>query len=319
VAASLLFEQPGRKEGTKRRGRRRRPPAPLLILLLVIALVGSTIVAINQLAESPDMCTADDVTGVQLIGQAAPVVVREGSLPAGTADGPAVTATRPAATTVNGGSLLAPIKASSAFRKLLVGLPGAGGSVSGSTGRHYEIIMATPADSAVPVLTFAQHLPCKSFVLHIAAVDEQGRQGVSGRQVVNVSHVGTGQVQVTLAWDATSDVDLHVIDPKGDEIYYDDNHRVVPSGGKLDLDSNQGCIIDDVNNENITWKDNPPEGVYTVRVDYFNSCGVAETKYAVKVHVAGQDIPVFTGSLTGPGDHGDAGSGKLITTFKVGP
>jgi hypothetical protein len=43
--------------------------------------------------------------------------------------------------------------------------------------------------------------------------------------------VGTGAVQVNVTWDLDVDVDLHVLDPRGEEIYYD--HRRSASGGVL--------------------------------------------------------------------------------------
>ena len=32
--------------------------------------------------------------------------------------------------------------------------------------------------------------------------------------------VGTGDVQVSLTWSAASDLDLHVVEPSGEEIYF---------------------------------------------------------------------------------------------------
>ena len=37
---------------------------------------------------------------------------------------------------------------------------------------------------------------------------------------LEVVQVGTGDVQISLSWDVDSDVDLHVVDPNGDEIYW---------------------------------------------------------------------------------------------------
>ena len=77
-----------------------------------------------------------------------------------------------------------------------------------------------------------------------------GNVGSFARLSFDVLQVGTGDVQATLAWDADSDVDLHVIDPNGEEVYW--ANTMVSSGGELDLDSNAGCVIDEVRNENIT-------------------------------------------------------------------
>ena len=48
----------------------------------------------------------------------------------------------------------------------------------------------------------------------------------------------SGDVQLTAAWSTRADVDLHVVDPIGEEIYY--NHATSDSGGRLDHDANAG-------------------------------------------------------------------------------
>jgi uncharacterized protein YfaP (DUF2135 family) len=219
----------------------------------------------------------------------------------------------PTTTVVNGGSLRVPITASGRLAKLLVGVQGAGGSDSGPVGCYYEINAAGPTDADL-LLTIAQDLPHTSFIINYVAVDDQGRQGLPSKQTAEAIHVGTGQVQVSLSWDAASDVDLHVVDPNGDEVYF--RNPTVPSGGVLDLDSNAGCSLDYKNNENITWS-SAIQGVYTVRVDYYSSCGVSESNYVVTLHVAGQDTQVFNGQLTSADEDYDE-SGEVITTFRVG-
>ena len=49
----------------------------------------------------------------------------------------------------------------------------------------------------------------------------------------------TGQVQATLRWTGTADMDLHVIDANGEEIYF--GASASSSGGELDLDKIPGC------------------------------------------------------------------------------
>ena len=41
--------------------------------------------------------------------------------------------------------------------------------------------------------------------------------------------MGTGDVQATLRWNNLNDLDLHVTDPEGNEIYY--SHASSPTGG----------------------------------------------------------------------------------------
>ena len=132
-------------------------------------------------------------------------------------------------------------------------------------------------------------------------------------RVLDVIQVGSGEVQVSLTWNVESDVDLHVVDPAGDEIYW--SHRMVDSGGELDLDSNAGCSIDGIKNENITWStESAPSGTYIVRVNYWSSCGVESTNYTVRINNGGE-THVFEGTLTGRGNRGAEGSGFEIARF----
>jgi hypothetical protein len=122
----------------------------------------------------------------------------------------------------------------------------------------------------------------------------------------------SGDVQVSVSWDAPSDVDLHVVEPSGAEIYYAD--RTSATGGQLDVDSNPACSIDGRQIENIRWPSGAPGGTYTVRVDYWDDCGVARTNFLVTVK-NGPSVQTFSGFFTGAGDFGGRGDGRLITTF----
>ncbi len=135
-------------------------------------------------------------------------------------------------------------------------------------------------------------------------------------QSVALVRVLSGDVQVSVAWDADSDVNLHVIEPGGAEIY--PASRSSGSGGVLDLDSNAACAIGGIRNENVTWPDrSPPPGTYVVRLDYWAACGVAQTSYVVTIRVRGRNPQTFAGAFSGPGDAGGAGSGVTIAAFDV--
>ncbi|MDX1440320.1 MAG: hypothetical protein R3284_10510, partial [Rubricoccaceae bacterium] len=91
--------------------------------------------------------------------------------------------------------------------------------------------------------------------------------------------LGTGDVQVTLRWDTQADIDLHVTDPSGEEIFY--GHTQSASGGQLDVDANAGCS-NDPQVENIYWPTGgAPSGTYQLSVNYFGACGAGATNYEV--------------------------------------
>jgi hypothetical protein len=150
-----------------------------------------------------------------------------------------------------------------------------------------------------------------SYYVRVRSLSNCGASAPSNEILIFV--VGfTGDVQVSVSWDAPSDVDLHVVDPFGEEIYY--GNPVSASGGQLDVDSNPACSIDGRQIENIRWGSRAPGGNYTVRVDYWASCQVARTNFLVTVR-NGPSIQTFAGALTGPGDNGGGGSGLTIATF----
>lgn len=115
--------------------------------------------------------------------------------------------------------------------------------------------------------------------------------------------LGTGDVQVTLRWVGRNDLDLHVVDPAGEEIYY--SHRSSPSGGNLDVDSNARCSenITEQSVENIFWPlGNAPTGIYQISVDYYQQCtDVMGTNFNVHVLVDGQVLE-FNGQVASVGE-----------------
>ena len=128
--------------------------------------------------------------------------------------------------------------------------------------------------------------------------------------------VGTGPLQVALSFDKGDDLDLHVVTPGGAEVWYE--NKVEPSGGKLDLDVNASCVTIGANNaENIVWPaaSTPAEGVYKVRVDFYQSCSGQPLNYTVKVVNCGV-VTSFTGSFTAAqADLGRAGSGRDVASI----
>ena len=272
---------------------------------------------------SPTNLTSIDVQTLVTSLEAGGVqaVARPG-LPPRSSGGPTITVTGNQ-NVVNGGTLNAAVVSSTPFQTLYVYIGSKTvGLVTESPGGvdgYYEVRLPSTQTATTALLAFAQTIPLPEFELLFAVADPSGAVGPFVGLSVRVTSVGTGDVQVTLSWDANADVDLHVVDPAGEEVFY--AHRRSASGGELDLDSNAGCAIDGVRNENITWPvGQAPRGQYIVRVDYWSSCGVQQTNYTVRVNSAG-NVQLFSGSFTGPGDQGGVGAGRPITTFQrsLGP
>ena len=281
----------------------------------------STVSTTTTIAATP---VSSYVTGFQSSsGTSASFVPGSAPAPSG---GPSITVTANS-TVINGGADVARIQSNTPFVTLnlsvFFGLPTAAGiPMAGRpslaprdvTAGFYQLRLPTPTTDTFVVTTLGRSLPMNSFTLRFSAADAGGAVGAAAdsAKTVNTS-ASTGAVQVSLSWNQLSDVDLHVVDPNSEEIYWDNPRST--SGGVLDLDSNAACVVDRVNNENIRWS-SAPAGTSAVRVDYWASCGVSQTDYAVVVNSGGSS-QVFSGTFSGDGDLGAAGAGQLITTFTV--
>src|SRR5688572_5060517 len=139
-------------------------------------------------------------------------------------------------TVVNGGASIVNVTSPTPFQTLFVAGTSPTSRLFVPVTGYYEVPLPAPVTSAALLITFSQALPSNEFNLHFSAVDPQGRVGMPSDRAYNAIVVGAGDIQVTATWDTEADVDLHVVDPSGFEIYWADRHA--PSGGELDLDSN---------------------------------------------------------------------------------
>lgn len=98
----------------------------------------------------------------------------------------------------------------------------------------------------------------------------------------------TGDVQISLIWDNYNDLDLHVITPSNETIFF--GHRRSRCRGELDVDMNAGGSTSREPVENIFWpKGRAPFGKYRVVVHHFQNHGDPDpTTFEVRVVVDGQ-------------------------------
>lgn len=96
-----------------------------------------------------------------------------------------------------------------------------------------------------------------------------------------------GDVQITLTWDSAADLDLHVNDPRGEDIWY--GNKVSDSGGVLDYDANAGCgEVQDQPTENIHWPyDEAPDGRYDLSVVTYSNCGTDDLDWTLTMRFNG--------------------------------
>ncbi len=116
-----------------------------------------------------------------------------------------------------------------------------------------------------------------------------------------------GEIEISLIWENLNDLDLHVIDPAGERIYFGD--RISGTGGELDIDRNAGCGSDVTSKpiEHVVWsKEFALKGVYSVGVQYFRNCEPAvKTSYRVEVKIGSEIVARQSGVVSGSGAASD--------------
>lgn len=162
-------------------------------------------------------------------------------------------------------------------------------------------------------LSFSAALPAGRQMFVARAVDGAGRFGAPFAKPLDVTVAGrpAGRLVITLTWDNAADLDLHVIDPRGVEIWkrninsYESPPPDMPEapnaprpGGILDFDSNAACVADGRRAENVVYADAPPSGRFAVRVDTSSLCGMPISHWRVEGFLAGASIGAAEGLST---------------------
>lgn len=199
-------------------------------------------------------------------------------------------------TVLAGGSNYVTVESSPATQQIIVGIEGQQGyytipvESTTPTGRN-KTPMDNNSNATSIQLFLGQDLEEDLDISFIAA--DGDRYGASEVLEVTYMSAGSGVLQVSLSWDQENDVDLHLIEPNGEKIYY--GYDYSDNGGELDVDSNPNCNIDNINNENIFYEDDDDviieAGEYEVLVDLYANCGIAgETNYTITAYYNGAMI-----------------------------
>lgn len=104
---------------------------------------------------------------------------------------------------------------------------------------------------------------------------------------------GEGSLKITLLWDWYADVDLHVVEPNGTELYFR-NTQDTATGGSLDHDDIEGGPD---SAENICWEA-PPSGDYEVSLVLYRAKGDFHGPCTVIVFQEGHDPMRYEVSLS---------------------
>lgn len=91
------------------------------------------------------------------------------------------------------------------------------------------------------------------------------------QQRLKAANAKPGEVEIALLWQNTDDLDLHVVDPAGERIFF--GHRRSNSGGELDVDRNVSELTT-TPVEHVVWPTGTaPRGTYQVIVHHFTDRG----------------------------------------------
>ena len=132
----------------------------------------------------------------------------------------------------------------------------------------------------------------------------------------------SGTLAVSLQWDSSTDLDLHVLVPANNDAGYIEvwskKRSANPSvpDGTLDFDSNSNCQIDGREQENVVWKSTPPAGHYLVRVAAASLCGLSSASWWAYASVPGGSKGEASGVLTEAATRSSAGAGSGVTVFE---
>jgi len=165
-------------------------------------------------------------------------------------------------------------------------------------------------------------------VIMISGVLDNGEVSLPVENEIFYIETMPGAIEVKLAFSNSKDVDLHVFTPSGEHIFYgarggtveDEDGNEISYG--LDVDSNAGCDIDNINKENIYIPAELVEnGTYTVVVDMYDNCDTSiPTSWSIVARYQEEVITPMTGKNPASGVYPvGAGNGDMtqVMTFTI--
>jgi hypothetical protein len=169
--------------------------------------------------------------------------------------------------------------------------------------RHNNNFMTlvAPADAEAPILFNWDNALSWSY--------QDGIADSVKERVKNAGGTVDGELRVSLEWFNYDDLDLHVVEPNGERIYFS-NKRSSYSDGFLDVDMNAGGGNTREAVENIIFTDKRKmlEGEYEVRVNNYRKRESCDTGFNIEIECQGQVINL--------GQTAAVGDNKTITVAK---
>ena len=195
-------------------------------------------------------------------------------------------------------------KAMSAFDEVAAGVPVSPKSLAKveEVGIEDFITKILPRAESLEVMFENRHAP--NLVSLIAPVDPTAKQLFKWPNNFSWSYVGevadsikervkaaggnvTGDFRASLSWFNYDDLDLHLVEPTGEEIYY--GSKSSRRGGTLDVDMNAGWGRTRTPVENIVYanRDRMPEGRYLLFVENYSKRETQDVGFEVEMEFDG--------------------------------
>ena len=188
-------------------------------------------------------------------------------------------------TTSNGGAVFIPFYSNRAFEKLSVSIKGSGAIID----------QPFIVDSINNRVLFSYQMPVKieeegTIRIEYWVTDSLGYVSNIAETEIEVLKLGQGTLQISFSWDNTADLDIWLIEPSAEKIYY--GHKKSATGGELDRDD-----VDGFGPENIYWTSKPPEGQYIIKAHLYNyRYGDEIAQYSININFQ-ETTKTFTGKL----------------------
>ena len=211
---------------------------------------------------------------------------------------------------INGGTATYSVTVGSTASVILVGIEGDNG--------YFSVPVVSTTGVQDLNITLLQSFSSSNLGVLIATQDQNGDISSWTSNTIPVTETMTGEIKISLSFDADVDLDLHVYSPGDEHLYFGTDE--LANGGVLDLDSNAGCSIDGINNENVTWPEGTaPAGEYRVVVDYYANCSVEEDVGYIVTVTIGNAVTTYSGVATAAEADGSwASTVQEVTTFTYG-
>lgn len=132
------------------------------------------------------------------------------------------------------------------------------------------------------------------------------------------ANAGSGDVEVILTWNNLNDLDLHCVDPTGEEIFF--SHKLSEkTGGSLDVDRNMAPPYTQQPVEHIFWpRGRAPSGPYRVYVHHYARHGSLDpTAFEVTVKEHGRVLH-YPGMISYGYERPAGAPGMFVCEFTAG-